>query len=95
MPEINPHVIYEIIGFLASLFVLISFLMKDVKIIRIINIIGAVLFVVYGILTKTWATVTMNFFLIFVHAFYIMKMYYKKKYNDKDGNYNYENDIKG
>jgi uncharacterized protein with PQ loop repeat len=40
----------EIIGYLASLIVLISFLMKDIKKLRIINSVGCVLFVAYGIL---------------------------------------------
>jgi uncharacterized protein with PQ loop repeat len=40
----------EIIGYLASFIVLISFLMKDIKKLRIINSIGCILFVAYGIL---------------------------------------------
>ena len=38
---------YEIIGFIASLFVLLSFIPKKVKLIRIINIIGCVIWIVY------------------------------------------------
>lgn len=39
----------EIIGTIASIIVLISFLFKNEKQIRIINIIGAICFVIYGI----------------------------------------------
>jgi uncharacterized protein with PQ loop repeat len=40
----------EIVGYIASLFVLVSFLMKDIKKLRLINSVGCMLFVVYGIL---------------------------------------------
>lgn len=39
----------EIIGILAGLVVLLSFIPKELKYIRIINIIGCILFVIYGV----------------------------------------------
>ncbi|AXG72351.1 hypothetical protein KORDIASMS9_04622 [Kordia sp. SMS9] len=43
----------EIIGYLASLAVLVSFTMKDLKNLRKINGIGCLLFVLYGYLMPT------------------------------------------
>ncbi len=43
----------EWIGYLASLAVLISFTMKDLKNLRMINAVGCLLFVVYGFLMPT------------------------------------------
>lgn len=43
----------EIIGYLASIVVLCSFLMKDVKRLRLVNIIGCLLFVLYGFMMPT------------------------------------------
>ncbi|RAJ13410.1 uroporphyrinogen decarboxylase [Olleya aquimaris] len=40
----------EYIGYLASLFVLLSFTMKDIKKLRVVNMIGCLLFVAYGFL---------------------------------------------
>ncbi|MEN9348944.1 MAG: hypothetical protein RLZZ77_2455 [Bacteroidota bacterium] len=40
----------EIVGYIGSLMVLVSFLMKDIKTLRFINSIGCALFIVYGIL---------------------------------------------
>jgi hypothetical protein len=40
----------EIVGYIASLFVLISFLMKDLRKLRFINSIGCGLFIVYGVM---------------------------------------------
>ncbi|MBQ7828950.1 MAG: YgjV family protein [Clostridia bacterium] len=74
MPNLNATVIYELIGYTASALVLVSFLMKDVRTIRLVNIFGAIFFVVYGVLTKTWATATMNVALIAVHSYFLIKM---------------------
>lgn len=68
------NVIFEIIGYLGSFLVLFSFLLKDVKWIRIINVFGAVFFIIYGIYTKTWVTLFMNVALIIVHTVYLVKM---------------------
>ena len=64
---------YEIIGLLGTLFVLISFLMKEVKLIRIINIIGAVLFVIYGLLIGALSTWLLNAILVIIHIIYLLK----------------------
>jgi hypothetical protein len=43
----------EFVGYLASIMVLISFTMKDVKKLRTVNMMGCLLFVVYGFLMPT------------------------------------------
>lgn len=43
----------EYVGYLASIMVLISFTMKDVKKLRVVNMIGCLLFVAYGFLMPT------------------------------------------
>lgn len=64
---------YEIIGLTATLFVLLSFLMKQVKSIRIVNIIGAALFVVYGIAIGSLSTWILNAALIVIHIVYLTR----------------------
>lgn len=63
----------EIIGILASVIVLISFLMKNINAIRLINILGAILFVIYGIMIKSVATWFLNGALIIIHFIYLIK----------------------
>lgn len=43
----------EYIGYLASLMVLISFTMKRVKTLRLVNMTGCILFIIYGFLMPT------------------------------------------
>lgn len=66
---------YEIIGLTATTFVLLSFLMREVKSIRIVNIIGAVCFVIYGMLINSLSTWIMNGVLIVIHVIYLVKIY--------------------
>ena len=43
----------EVVGYLASIVVLCSFTMKDVKKLRMVNIVGCLLFVAYGFMMPT------------------------------------------
>lgn len=58
---------YEFIGLLGTVFVLLSFIQNDEKKIRKINILGAVLFVCYGLITKTYSTAFLNLCLCIIH----------------------------
>ena len=64
---------YEILGTAASVLVLISFLMKGEKKIRIINIVGALLFVIYGVLIKAFSVWLLNGILILIHIYKLIK----------------------
>lgn len=64
---------FEAIGIAGTLFVLLSFLMKDIRKVRIINIVGAVLFVVYGLLIGALSTWLLNGILIIIHIVYLLK----------------------
>jgi uncharacterized protein with PQ loop repeat len=64
----------EWVGYLASLVLMISFLMKNINTLRIINSIGAILFVVYGImLAISWPIIISNTFILGVNIYYLTK----------------------
>ena len=58
---------YELIGTIASVMVLISFTMNGEKRIRIVNIVGAILFVIYGVLINSFSVAFLNGALLLVH----------------------------
>lgn len=64
---------FEIIGTLASIFVLISFLCKSERKIRIVNIIGALFFVIYGVLINSFSVWFLNGALILIHLYKLLK----------------------
>jgi uncharacterized protein with PQ loop repeat len=66
--------ITEWIGYLASLVLMISFLMKNINTLRIVNSIGAVLFVFYGfMLAISWPIIITNTFILGVNVIYLTK----------------------
>lgn len=62
----------EWVGYAAMLALLVSFTMKDVKKLRIINSIGCALFVVYGLMLSTsWPIVITNTAIICINFYYL------------------------
>ena len=65
---------YEAIGIIATLFVLSSFLANGEKKIRKINIFGAILFVVYGVLIGALSVWLLTGAWLLIHAFKLNKL---------------------
>jgi len=72
--------IYEIIGYLASLLVAISLMMSAIVKLRIINLLGSLTFTIYGILINAWPVALMNAFIVFVNIYYLAKIYRDDQY---------------
>lgn len=64
----------EILGIVASLFVISAFLFKNVKIIRLLDAVGALLYVIYGILIHSYANILLNTVLIAVQIYHLHKL---------------------
>ncbi|TXG38770.1 uroporphyrinogen decarboxylase [Seonamhaeicola maritimus] len=67
----------EYIGYLASFMVLLSFTMRKVKILRLVNMMGCILFVIYGFLMSTLRIglpiIIANAAIFCVNLFYLIK----------------------
>jgi len=64
--------ITEWVGYSASLALIISFMMKNVRTLRIINSFGAILFIAYGILLFTsWPIIITNVFILLANIYYL------------------------
>ncbi|AZQ44815.1 YgjV family protein [Nonlabens ponticola] len=61
----------EIIGYLASLFVLLSFFNKDLRKLRIVNSVGCALFVAYGIMLPSIPVIITNVAILMVNGYYL------------------------
>lgn len=62
------------VGYAASFFIVLSFIMKDVRRIRVINLLGCICFVVYGIFSgMLWPVIIPNAILCFVQLFHLVK----------------------
>lgn len=66
--------VVEWIGYLAAVIVLLSFVMKDIKKLRLINMTGCAIWVVYGVLLNmSWPIIITNASIFCVNAYYLYK----------------------
>lgn len=65
---------YELIGLCGTVFILIAFLFNSEREIRIFDMIGSALFVIYGALIGAYSNVVLNGALIIVHIIKLQKM---------------------
>lgn len=63
----------ETIGYTAMVLVAISIMMNNMKLLRILNMAGAIVFIVYGLLIVSWPVVILNAFLALVNFYYLFK----------------------
>lgn len=61
----------EWFGYLASFFVLLSFLMKNITTLRYVNTLGCMFFVAYGVLLDSWPIIITNAAIILVNIYYL------------------------
>ncbi|MGB7786882.1 MAG: uroporphyrinogen decarboxylase [Salinimicrobium sp.] len=61
----------EWVGYLASFFLLLSFLMRNITTLRYINSLGCLLFVAYGLLLNAWPLVVTNGAIVLINMYYL------------------------
>lgn len=71
--NLSPLVV-EYIGYLAMVLVALSIMMKDIKWLRILNMAGAIIFVVYGFLIESPPVYILNLILTVLNAYHLIKM---------------------
>jgi hypothetical protein len=71
---------YEIIGYVASVLVALSLMMSSILRLRLINLVGAALFAVYGILIGAAPVAAVNLFIVGVNLWYLARMLRTREY---------------
>lgn len=74
----NP-IITEIVGIIASLFIIIAFTTKGEKKIRIIDSMGALIFIIYGFLIHSISVSLLNSVALLVNIYHVIKMCKEEK----------------
>lgn len=72
--------LYELVGYLGSLLVAVSLTMKSLQRLRIINMIGAVFFIAYGLLIGALPIALLNGLTLGVNAYNLWRMLQQKDY---------------
>ncbi len=69
----------EIIGYLASAFIVSSLLITNIKYLRYINMVGCLLFVIYGLMIAAYPVAIMNAIAAFINFYHLIKLNKKRK----------------
>src|SRR6056297_225823 len=72
--------IYEIIGYAASILVAVSLMMSNIIQLRVVNMIGAATFSLYGVLIGSIPVAAMNGFIVVINIYYLTKVYFAVEY---------------
>ena len=73
-------IIYEIIGYAASVLVAVSLMMSKIVRLRIVNLVGSATFSLYGILIGSIPVAGMNGFIVLINIYYLWKIYSSDEY---------------
>jgi hypothetical protein len=68
----------ELFGLSASAIVAVSMTMRNIKRLRIVNLIGSVAFASYGFMIGAWPVVLLNVFIILVNAYHLQRLVRRK-----------------
>lgn len=80
----------EILGIVASLFVLACFTFDNPKIIRLLDMVGAGLYIVYGFCIGSFSNIFLNGALVIIQIVKLVKLYKKDKEEQKNESINTE-----
>lgn len=72
--------VYELIGYAGSLLVAVSLMMKSLVRLRVINMIGAVFFILYGLLIGAVPVAFLNGLILCVNIYNLWQMWQQKDY---------------
>jgi len=64
--------IIDWIGFLAMALLLVSFMMKNMTKLRIINSFGCAVFIFYGVLMSGWPIIICNSAIVLINLYYLV-----------------------
>ncbi len=75
----NPFV-YELIGYAASILIAISLMMSSILRLRVINLVGALLFTIYGVTIRAYPVAVVNFVIVLIDLYYLIDILRSKEY---------------
>lgn len=75
----NYKIFLEVFGYIGTALVIISMMMTSVVKLRIINMCGGLISLIYAVLCNTWPVVVLNAFLISINMYHTVKYFIDKK----------------
>ncbi len=64
---------FETLGYVASIFVAASLTMRSLTRLRVINLVGSLLFTAYGLIISAYPVAVVNAFIVLVNVYYLQQ----------------------
>ena len=74
------RLLLELIGYIASALIAVSLMMSSILRLRLINLVGAAIFALYGLLIHAYPVAVLNGLIVAVNAFHLVKMLRAKQF---------------
>ena len=72
------NIYLEIFGYIGTILVVSSMMMKSINKLRIINVVGGTISLIYSALISAWPIVIMNAAIVLIHCYHFAKGAIKK-----------------
>lgn len=76
----DKHFAIELVGYVGSVFVVVSLMMSSLVRLRLFSLTGAVVFTGYGLLIGAYPVTALNAFIVGVNGFYLLRMWRAREY---------------
>ena len=70
---------WEYLGYLASVFLVLSLMMTNVTNLRWLNLTGCICFTIYGVMIQAWPVAFTNALLALVNTYHLIKLFKESK----------------
>lgn len=68
----------EVIGWIATFFVILSFIQSDILRLRLLSLLGALFWIVYGLISGFWSIVFLNVVVGIIQVYWLCKICLKR-----------------
>ena len=72
----------EAIGWIATVFIILSFIQKDMLRLRLLSLVGALFWTVYGLISGSWSIVFLNMVVSIIQLYWVRKIRLEKAKRD-------------
>lgn len=77
---VQNHFALELVGYVASALIAFSLMMTSILRLRMINVVGSVMFSIYGLLIGAYPVAALNGFIVLVNVFHLARIFRAKEY---------------
>lgn len=74
--------ILEAIGWIATVFIILSFIQKDMLRLRLLSLVGALFWTAYGLILGSWSIVFLNVVVGIIQVYWVRKIRLEKAKRD-------------